>query len=166
MRLSVRRPARSFRNRRPTQRSRDAHLIVFRRSREQWVSIMKHSPGFLALVEAATKSVRSCSAATVSSRLARGDSLVFVDVREDGEFAVDHASGARHIGRGVIERDIESLVPDHAAEIVLYCGGGFRSTLAAESLGKMGYRNVWSMDGGIRAWREAGYPLQRGQGQS
>ncbi len=124
---------------------------------------MKHTPGFLSLVEAAKQSVRACSAADVSARVARGDNFVFVDVREDGEFSVDHAAGARHIGRGIIERDIETLVPDQGAEIVLYCGGGFRSTLAAESLGKMGYRNVWSMDGGIRAWRAAGFPLEPGE---
>jgi rhodanese-related sulfurtransferase len=124
---------------------------------------MKHNPGFLALVDAARKGVRECTAADVKVRLDRGDRFHFVDVREDGEFAVDRAAGARHIGRGVLERDIETLIPDLDAEIVLYCGGGYRSALAAESLAKMGYRNVWSMDGGIRAWREAGYPLERGQ---
>jgi rhodanese-related sulfurtransferase len=123
---------------------------------------MKHRPGFLALAEAAHKGVRTCSAAEIKARRDRGDQFHFVDVREDNEFAVDRAAGARHIGRGVLERDIESLIPDLDAEIVLYCGGGYRSALAAESLGKMGYRNVWSMDGGIRAWREAGYPLDRG----
>lgn len=123
---------------------------------------MKHNPGFLALVDAVRKGVRECSAAEIKARQERGDQFHFVDVREDSEFAVDRAAGARHIGRGVLERDIETLIPDRDAEIVLYCGGGFRSALAAESLGKMGYRNVWSMDGGIRAWREAGYPLERG----
>lgn len=124
---------------------------------------MKHNPGFLALVEAAKRAVRACTPAEVKARLDRGESFAFVDVREDDEFAVDRAGGARHIGRGVIERDIESLIPDRDAPIVLYCGGGFRSTLAAESLGKMGYRNVLSMDGGIRAWREADYPIERGR---
>jgi rhodanese-related sulfurtransferase len=124
---------------------------------------MKHNPGFLALVEAAKAAVRACTPAEVKARLDRGESFAFVDVREDGEFAVDRAAGARHVGRGVLERDIESLIPDRGAPIVLYCGGGFRSTLAAESLGKMGYRNVQSMDGGIRAWREAGYPIDWGQ---
>lgn len=123
---------------------------------------MKHNPGFLALVESARKGVRECTAAEIKARRDRGEQFHFIDVREDGEFAVDRAAGARHIGRGVLERDIETLIPDQDAEIVLYCGGGFRSALAAESLGKMGYRNVWSMDGGIRAWREAGYPLERG----
>lgn len=123
---------------------------------------MKHSPGFLALVEAAKKTVRVCTAAEAKARLDAGERFHFIDVREDGEFAVDRAAGARHLGRGVLERDIESVIPDRDAEIVLYCGGGFRSALAAESLGKMGYRNVVSMDGGMRAWREAGYPLEHG----
>jgi rhodanese-related sulfurtransferase len=121
---------------------------------------MKHNPGFLALVDEVRKNVRECTIADVKARLDRGDRFHFVDVREDDEFAVDRAAGARHIGRGVIERDIETLVPDRAAEIVLYCGGGFRSALAADNLRRMGYTNVWSMDGGIRAWREAGYPLE------
>jgi rhodanese-related sulfurtransferase len=82
-------------------------------------------------------------------------------VREDSEFDADRAAGARHLGRGVLERDIESLIPDRDADIVLYCGGGFRSALAAESLGKMGYRRVVSMDGGMRAWRAAGYPIDK-----
>ena len=123
---------------------------------------MKHSPGFLALVDAARKRVRECTAADVKARLDRAERFHFIDVREDNEFAVDRAAGARHLGRGVIERDIESLIPDHDAPIVLYCGGGFRSALAADNLGQMGYRNVWSMDGGMRAWREAGYPLEKG----
>src|SRR5205814_3090827 len=109
----------------------------------------------------AKKGVRECSAADVKARLDRGERFHFIDVREDGEFAVDHAAGARHLGRGVLERDIEGVIPDKDADIVLYCGGGFRSALAAESLGKLGYRRVVSMDGGIRAWREAGYPLER-----
>jgi rhodanese-related sulfurtransferase len=83
-------------------------------------------------------------------------------VREDGEFAVDRAAGARHIGRGVLERDVETLIPDKDAAIVLYCGGGYRSALAADNLQKMGYTNVVSMDGGIRAWREAEYPIEKG----
>ena len=123
---------------------------------------MKHNPGFLALVTEVKKNVRECTAADVKARLDRGETFHFVDVREDGEFAVDRAAGARHLGRGVLERDIETAIPDHDAPIVLYCGGGFRSALAADNLQKMGYRNVWSMDGGIRAWREAGYPVEKG----
>jgi rhodanese-related sulfurtransferase len=121
---------------------------------------VKHSPGFLKLVADARRQVNECSVADVKARLDRGETFHFIDVREDNEYEIDHALGARHLGRGVLERDIETLIPDPDAEIVLYCGGGFRSALAAESLGKMGYRRVMSMDGGIRAWREAGYPLE------
>ncbi len=121
-----------------------------------------HSPGFLKVVNDARRQIRECSAADVKARLDRGESFHFVDVREDHEYAADRAAGARHIGRGVLERDIEALIPDKDAEIVLYCGGGFRSALAAESLQKMGYSNVASMDGGIRTWRELGYPLEQG----
>jgi rhodanese-related sulfurtransferase len=123
---------------------------------------MKHSPGFLAIVDDAKKRVASCTIADVKARLDRGEPLHLVDVREDSEWAVDHAAGARHIGRGVLERDVEALIPDRAAAIVLYCGGGFRSALAADNLQKMGYTNVISMDGGMRAWREAGYPIEKG----
>jgi rhodanese-related sulfurtransferase len=125
--------------------------------------MMKHSPGFLALVNDAKARVKECTIADVKARLDRGETFHFVDVREDGEFAVDRAAGARHIGRGVLERDVETLIPDKAAGIVLYCGGGFRSALAADNLQKMGYTNVISMDGGMRAWREAGYPVEPGQ---
>jgi rhodanese-related sulfurtransferase len=124
---------------------------------------MQHSPAFLALVADARKRVKECGIADVRARLDRGERFHFVDVREDGEFALDHAAGARHIGRGVMERDIENLIPDKHAPIVLYCGGGYRSALAADNLQKMGYTNVISMDGGIRAWREAGYPIEVGK---
>jgi len=123
---------------------------------------MKHSPGFLALVTDAKQRIAECTVADVRARLDRGETFHFVDVREDGEFGIDHAAGARHIGRGVLERDIETLIPDHDAPIVLYCGGGFRSALAADNLQKMGYTRVISMDGGIKAWREAGYAVERG----
>ena len=123
---------------------------------------MKHNPGFLKLVERAKRVIRECTVADVKAKLDRRESFHFLDVREDGEFAKDSALGARHIGRGVLERDVESLIPDKQAEIVLYCGGGYRSALAAESLAQMGYRNVFSMAGGIRAWREAGYPTEPG----
>jgi rhodanese-related sulfurtransferase len=123
---------------------------------------MQHSPGFLALVTDARRRIRECTVADVRQRLDRGDRFHFVDVREDSEFAVDHAAGARHIGRGILERDVESLIPDKSADIVLYCGGGYRSALAADSLQRMGYSNVVSMDGGIRAWREAGYAIKPG----
>ena len=125
---------------------------------------MEHSSGFLALVTEARGRVKECGIADVQARLARGERFQFVDVREDNEFAVDHARGAQHIGRGVIERDIERLIPDKGAPIVLYCGGGFRSALAADNLQKMGYTNVISMDGGMRAWRAAGYEIEAGAG--
>ena len=124
---------------------------------------MKHSPGFLALVEEAKKGITECGIAEVRARLDAGEPFHFIDVREDHEFATDRARGARHLGRGVLERDVETLIPQKDAPIVLYCGGGFRSALAAESLQKMGYTNVVSMDGGMRAWREAGYPVEPGE---
>lgn len=124
---------------------------------------MKHNPGFLELVNKARKRVMECSIAEVLARIGRGERFHFVDVREDHEFAKDHAKGACHLGKGIIERDIETIIPDKQAPIVLYCGGGFRSVLAADMLQQMGYTNVVSMDGGMRAWREAGYPLEPGQ---
>jgi rhodanese-related sulfurtransferase len=127
---------------------------------------MKHNPGFLALVTEVRKNIKECTIAEVKARSDRGERFHFIDVREDREYAVDRAAGARHIGRGVLERDIETVIPDREAEIVLYCGGGFRSALAADNLQKMGYTNIWSMDGGMRAWREAGYPVERGGGGS
>ena len=120
---------------------------------------MEHKPAFLKLVEDAKRQVREATVADVKRKLDAGEPFHFIDVREDHEFAKDHAKGAVHLGRGILERDIESRIADKGAEIVLYCGGGFRSALAAESLGRMGYTNVTSMEGGIRAWREAGYPL-------
>ena len=121
---------------------------------------MKHNQGFLKLVDAARVRVKECSIAEARSRLDRGEVAHFFDVREDHEFSKDHAKGARHVGKGIIERDIETLVPDKQAPILLYCGGGFRSALAADALQQMGYTNVTSMVGGIKAWREAGYPME------
>ncbi len=121
---------------------------------------MKHNPGFLQLVEDARKRIAECTVAEVKARLDRGERVHFVDVREDNEFAKDHAKGATHVGRGILERDIETLIPDKHAPIILYCGGGFRSALSADSLRQMGYTDVRSMIGGIKAWREAGYPLE------
>jgi rhodanese-related sulfurtransferase len=123
---------------------------------------MKHNPGFLRLVDQARVRVKECTAADVKARLDCGEAVHFIDVREDHEFAKDHAKGARHLGKGIIERDIETAIPDKQAEIILYCGGGYRSVLAADALRQMGYTRVVSMDGGIRAWREAGYPIERG----
>ncbi len=123
---------------------------------------MKHNPGFVKLVEEARRRIRECTVGDVKMKLDRGERFHFIDVREGNEFAVDHAKGALHLGRGILERDIETVIPDKHAEIVLYCGGGYRSALAAANLKKMGYANVASMDGGIRAWQEAGYPIEKG----
>jgi rhodanese-related sulfurtransferase len=120
---------------------------------------MQHAPGFLKLVNDAKSRVKETTVDEIKHRLDRGDSFMLVDVREDGEFVKDHLPGAIHLGKGIIERDIESRVPDPKTELVLYCGGGFRSALAADNLQKMGYTNVISMDGGIREWRDRNYPL-------
>lgn len=122
---------------------------------------MKHNPGFLKLVDAARARVKECTVTQAKERLDGGEVQHFLDVREDHEFAKDHAKGASHLGKGIIERDVETLIPDKEAAIVLYCGGGYRSALAADVLQQMGYRNVVSMDGGIRAWRDAGYPMEQ-----
>jgi rhodanese-related sulfurtransferase len=122
----------------------------------------QHPPRFLKIVDDAKTRVKETNVDTIKSRLDRGDKFLLVDVREDNEYAKDHLPTAVHMGRGVIERDVEQKVPDLATEMVLYCGGGFRSALAADNLQKMGYTNVISMDGGIREWREKGYPLVKG----
>ena len=119
----------------------------------------QHSARFLRIVEDAKKRVREVSIEETRARLDRGDKFVLVDVREESEYAKDHLPGAIHLGKGVIERDIEECVPELNTPIVLYCGGGYRSALAADNLQKMGYTNVLSMDGGIRGWREKHYPL-------
>jgi rhodanese-related sulfurtransferase len=121
-----------------------------------------HSPRFLQLVEDAKKRVKETTVDQVKTRLDRGEKLHLVDVREESEFAKDHLPGAVHLGKGIIERDVEQRFPDAGAEIILYCGGGFRSALAADNLQKMGYSNVISMDGGIRDWRQKGFPLTTG----
>lgn len=120
---------------------------------------MTHNPGFLKLVEEARQQIKECTIEQVKSKLDRGEVFEFLDVREDREYAQDHARGARHFGRGILERDIETVIPNKQADIVLYCGGGYRSALAAESLRRMGYSNVTSMIGGIKAWQDAGYPI-------
>ena len=122
---------------------------------------MKHNPGFLKLVDAARARVKECTVAQAKARLDRGEVMHFLDVREDHEFSKDHAKGARHLGKGIIERDVETLIPNKQEAIVLYCGGGYRSVLAADALQQMGYTNVVSMDGGIKGWRDAGYPMER-----
>jgi rhodanese-related sulfurtransferase len=122
----------------------------------------QHSPGFLKIVQDAKKRVRELTVDQVKAKLDRGEKFHLVDVREESEWAKDHLPGAVHLGKGVIERDVEQRIPDPGAEIVLYCGGGFRSALAADNLQKMGYTKVVSMDGGVRGWRDRGYPLTKG----
>lgn len=123
------------------------------------MAAVEHSPGFLKLVESVRPDVREVDVAEAQRRMEEG--ALLIDVREDGEWEAGHARGAVHIGKGVIERDIEQKIPDADAEIILYCGGGFRSTLAASSLQKMGYRNVASMAGGWRAWEAAGGEIEQ-----
>src|SRR5438270_10904309 len=119
----------------------------------------QHPPRFLKIVEDAKKRVRETNVDEVKAKMDRGDKFLLVDVREESEFAKDHLPGAVHLGKGIIERDIEERVPELNAPLILDCGGGFRSALAADNLQKMGYTNVISMDGGIRDWRARGYFL-------
>lgn len=126
------------------------------------IMAQQHPPRFLKIVDDAKTRVRETTVDKVKTRMDKSEKFVLIDVREESEFAKDHLPGAIHLGKGVIERDIEARVPDLNTEMVLYCGGGFRSALAADNLQKMGYKNVISMDGGIRDWREKGYPLTRG----
>jgi rhodanese-related sulfurtransferase len=119
---------------------------------------MEHSNEFLDLVNDAKGRVKEVSVEETQERMADGAALI--DVREDNEFAAAHAKGARHLGRGIIERDIVGLYPEKSAELILYCGGGFRSALAADNLQKMGYTNVWSMAGGWHEWEDAGAPVE------
>ncbi len=121
---------------------------------------MKHTPGFLAIVDAARAKVIEMSTDEYQALQAAGTPHVLIDVREDGEFAAGHAAGAVHLGKGIIERDIETKQPDTGSLLVLYCGGGYRSALAAEAIQRMGYTNVRSLAGGWRAWREAGLPIE------
>jgi rhodanese-related sulfurtransferase len=121
----------------------------------------KHTPRFLNIVNDAKSRIRQLTIQDVKQKLDRGEKFNLVDVREESEFANGHLPGAQHIGKGVMERDIETKIPDTSAEIVLYCGGGFRSALASDNLQKMGYTNVWSMDGGFRGWKEAGLEVKK-----
>jgi len=121
---------------------------------------MKHAKRFLDIVKSVKARVKETDVATVRARQNKGDTFFLVDVREDNEWDKGHLPGAIHLGKGVIERDIEGVIPDADAEIVLYCGGGYRSALAAENLARMGYTNVVSMDGGFRGWSEAGFPVE------
>jgi rhodanese-related sulfurtransferase len=121
---------------------------------------MKHSPGFLKLVEGVKERIRETDVHDVKRRLGAAESFYLVDVREESEWSRGHLPGAIHLSKGIIERDVEKTIADPSAAIVLYCGGGFRSALVADSLQQMGYSNVLSMDGGWRAWCNAGYPIE------
>ncbi len=124
--------------------------------------MVEHPPRFKKIVNDARARIKECTVDDVKAMLDKGEKFLLVDVREESEFAKDHLPGAIHLGKGVLERDIEKNVPDTGAKLVLYCGGGFRSVLAADNLQKMGYTNVISMDGGIRDWRARQYPLKTG----
>jgi rhodanese-related sulfurtransferase len=122
---------------------------------------VKHAPEFLKIVEDAKSRVKQTDVATVLARLKKGEKLILIDVREDNEWAKGRIVGAIHLGKGVIERDIESAIPDKKTELILYCGGGFRSALSADNLQKMGYKSIISMDGGWRGWCEANGPTEK-----
>jgi rhodanese-related sulfurtransferase len=121
---------------------------------------MKHSEGFLNIVNDAKSRIREVTVAETQARRSANSDLKLIDVREDNEWDDSHAAGAIHLGKGIIERDIESTVPDKDAELILYCGGGYRSALAADVLQQMGYTNVFSMAGGWKAWKEAGGEIE------
>jgi len=123
---------------------------------------MAHAAKFLALVNDAKKRVKETNVEDVKRRMDAGEKFVLVDVREESEWAAGHLPGAIHLGKGIIERDIEQRVPDSGAKLILYCGGGYRSALSADNLQKMGYTNVESMDGGWKGWIGAGLPTQKG----
>jgi rhodanese-related sulfurtransferase len=123
---------------------------------------VKHSPEFLKIVDDAKSRVREVNVDEARRKLESGKAKL-IDVREESEWEAGHARGAQHLGKGVIERDIEERVPDKKAELILYCGGGFRSALSADNLQKMGYTNVSSMAGGWRAWQGAGAPTEKGK---
>jgi len=122
---------------------------------------MAHAPQFLRLVNEAKKKVKETNVADVKRRIDGGEKLLLVDVREDNEWAKGHLPGAMHLGKGIIERDIEQRVPDTNAKVILYCGGGFRSALVADNLQRMGYTNAESMDGGWKGWLAAGFPTAK-----
>ena len=120
---------------------------------------MHHNPGFLRIVGDAKSRIRETDVPSVKAMIDEGVKFLLIDVREESEWTAGRLPGAVHLGKGIIERDIETAIPDKQAEIILYCGGGYRSALAADSLQKMGYENVLSMDGGFRSWKMAGYPI-------
>jgi rhodanese-related sulfurtransferase len=120
---------------------------------------MKHSEGFLKIVDDAKTRIKEVTVADTRARLAAKSGVRLIDVREDDEWRAGHAAGAEHLGKGIIERDIETSVPDKATELILYCGGGYRSALVADVLQQMGYTNAWSMAGGWKAWKDSGAPV-------
>lgn len=124
---------------------------------------MEHSPGFLKVVNEARPAVKELTVEQARERLARNPKAVFMDVREDHEWKAQHAEQAVHLGKGILERDLEKLYPDFDTEIIMYCGGGYRSVLTAAVAQKMGYRNVYSMAGGFKALVQAGWPMQSGE---
>ena len=121
---------------------------------------MKHSEGFLKIVNDAKTRIKEVTVEETKTRLTQNPDARLIDVREDNEWQAAHAAGAEHLGKGIIERDIEEKVPDKSTELILYCGGGFRSALAADVLQQMGYTNVFSMAGGWKAWKESGAPIE------
>jgi rhodanese-related sulfurtransferase len=121
----------------------------------------QHSPRFLKIVEDAKKRIHEVTIDEVKAKLDRKEEFLLIDVREESEYAADHLPGAVHLGKGILERDVEDRAPDPNTPMVLYCGGGFRSALAADNLQNMGYTRVLSMDGGIRGWREKGFTLTK-----
>ena len=121
---------------------------------------MKHSEGFLKLVNDAKRRIREVTVAETQERMEQNSQAKLIDVREDNEWEAAHAAGAIHLGKGIIERDIETTVPDKTTELILYCGGGYRSALAADALQRMGYTNVYSMAGGWKAWKESGAEVE------
>ena len=121
---------------------------------------MKHSEGFLKIVNDSKTRIKEVTVAETRERLSANSNAKLIDVREDNEWNAAHAAGAVHLGKGIIERDIEVTAPDKSTELILYCGGGYRSALAADILQQMGYTNVWSMAGGWKAWKESGAPVE------
>ena len=121
---------------------------------------MKHSEGFLRIVNDAKTRIKEVTVADTRDRVSANPDARLIDVREDHEWRAGHAAGAAHLGKGIIERDIEATAPDKSTELILYCGGGYRSALAADVLQEMGYTNVWSMAGGWKAWRDSGAPVE------
>jgi rhodanese-related sulfurtransferase len=121
---------------------------------------MKHSEGFLKIVNDAKTRIQEVTVADTRDRVATNSGARLIDVREDDEWRAGHAAGAEHLGKGIIERDIEATAPDKSTELILYCGGGYRSALAADVLQRMGYTNVWSMAGGWKAWQDSGAPVE------